>query len=278
VTQVSHALVSQAWGGVRCAALHSPPRSGIWRAMTEHTRASDSREGTTATPAGGSEPVWLFDLDNTLYPYACRLFDQVDRRMGEFVAGYLGLDAVEARAVQKRYLREYGTTLTGLMQVHGLNPERYLSYVHAIDLSPVDPAPQLDAALNRLPGRKLIYTNANTGHADAVLTKLGIAHHFEATFDIVAARFTPKPHRAPFQRLLQQHGVAPEGTVFFDDMPRNLAPAAELGMTTVWVESDSAWARLECTGTESFVHHRTRDLAAWLDACAGRSPGEVAKA
>jgi putative hydrolase of the HAD superfamily len=264
--------------GVFSAALHLPPRSGIWRAMTEHTRAPDSREGSAATPAGGPEPVWLFDLDNTLYPYACRLFDQVDRRMGEFVAGYLGLDAVEARAVQKRYLREYGTTLTGLMQVHGLNPERYLSYVHAIDLSPVDPAPQLDAALNRLPGRKLIYTNANTGHADAVLTKLGIAHHFEATFDIVAARFTPKPHRAPFQRLLQQHGVAPEGTVFFDDMPRNLAPAAELGMTTVWVESDSAWARLEYTGAESFVHHRTRDLAAWLDACAGRSPGEVAKA
>ena len=97
-------------------------------------------------------------------------------------------------------------------------------------------------------------------------------------FDIVAARFTPKPHREPFDRLLTQHGIAAEGTVYFDDMPRNLAPAAELGMTTVWVESDSEWARLEYTGEEPFVHHRTRDLAGWLDACAGRAPGDIAKA
>jgi len=239
-------------------------------------RAHDDR--SAAKTDRGGEPVWLFDLDNTLYPYACRLFDQVDRRMGEFVAGYLGLDAVEARAVQKRYLRDYGTTLTGLMQVHGLDPERYLAYVHAIDLSPVEPAPELDAALHRLPGRKLIYTNANAGHADAVLTKLGIAHHFEAVFDIVAARFTPKPHRAPLDRLLLQHGIEPNGTVFFDDMPRNLAPAADRGMTTVWVESDSEWARLEFTGDEPFVHHRTRDLAGWLHGCAGRPPAGIAKA
>jgi putative hydrolase of the HAD superfamily len=232
----------------------------------------------TRTPSREPEPVWLFDLDNTLYPYECRLFDQVDRRMGAFVAGYLGLDPVAAREVQKRYLRDYGTTLSGLMQVHGLAPEDYLSYVHAIDLSPVAPDPALDAALARLPGRKLIYTNANTGHADAVLEKLGIAHHFEAVFDIVAARFEPKPRPEPLKRMLARHAVSPEGTVFFDDMPRNLAPAAAIGMTTVWVESDSQWAKLEHTGAEDFVHHRTRDLPGWLDACAGAGPRAIAKA
>jgi putative hydrolase of the HAD superfamily len=161
--------------------------------------------------------------------------------------------------------------------VHGLEPRRYLDYVHAIDLSPVAPDPALDAALTRLTGRKLIYTNASTAHAQAVLGRLGIARHFEAVFDIVAADFEPKPRRAPLERLLARHGVAPAGTVFFDDMPRNLAPAAELGMTTVWVESDSAWARLDHSGEEPFVHHRTRDLAGWLAALGGAAPAAVAK-
>jgi putative hydrolase of the HAD superfamily len=210
--------------------------------------------------------IWLFDLDNTLYPHSCRLFDQVDRRMGEFVQALLNLPPDEARAVQKRYLREHGTTMNGLMIHHGLNPQDYLDYVHAIDLSPVQPAPALDAALDALPGRKLIYTNGSVDHAAGVLARLGIARHFEAVFDIVAAGYAPKPDPAPLAHLVETHGLAPERTTFFDDMPRNLAPAAELGMTTVWVESDSEWARLGHAGDEPFVHHRTRDLASWLEA------------
>ncbi len=212
------------------------------------------------------EPVWLFDLDNTLYPHSCRLFDQIDRRMGEFVQGYLRLDPAEARRLQKQYLREHGTTMNGLMRVHGLDPRDFLDYVHAIDLTPVDPNPALDAALAALPGRKLIYTNGSESHAERVLTRLGIADHFEAVFDIVAADYEPKPERGPFERLLRRHAVAAEGTVFFDDMPRNLAPAAELGMTTVWVESESEWATLGHSGDEPFVHHRTDDLTGWLRA------------
>ena len=215
-------------------------------------------------------PVWLFDLDNTLYPGSCRLFDQVDRRMGEFVQTALGLDdPAEARRIQKQYLREHGTTLRGLMDRHGVAPEAYLEYVHAIDLSPVTPAPDLDAALSALSGRKLIFTNGSVPHAEGILSRLGIQRHFEDVFDIAAANYVPKPDKSAYESVVRRHALRPEATVFFDDMPRNLAPAAAMGMTTVWVVNDSHWARLDHTGEEDFVHHRTEDLAGWLRTCAG---------
>jgi putative hydrolase of the HAD superfamily len=226
-------------------------------------------------------PVWLFDLDNTLYPASCRLFDQVDRRMGEFVQRALGLDdRAEARRLQKQYLREHGTTLRGLMDVHGIQPEAYLEYVHAIDLSPVQPDPALDQALRRLDGRKLIFTNGSVPHAEGVLERLGIAGHFEAVFDIAAADYLPKPDWRAYQRVVRRHDIPPEATVFFDDMPRNLAPAAEIGMTTVWVMGDNEWAKLDNSGDEPFIHHRTADLTAWLNAChaaGGNAPNAPAR-
>lgn len=219
----------------------------------------------TGSERRDGEPVWLFDLDNTLYPASCRLFDQVDRRMGEFVRDFLGLaDPAEARRIQKQYLRDYGTTLRGLMEVHGLHPDAFLDYVHAIDLSPVAPDPALDAAIAALPGRKLIYTNGSEKHAVGILDRLGLSAHFEAIFDIAAADFLPKPDRRSYDALCRRHALDPEATVFFDDMPRNLAPAAAMGMTTVWVVTDSEWAKLDHTGEEPFIHHRTEDLAGWL--------------
>ncbi|SDG34630.1 putative hydrolase of the HAD superfamily [Limimonas halophila] len=212
-----------------------------------------------------SVPVWVFDLDNTLYPASSRLFDQVDARMGAFVQDALGIaDRDEARRIQKQYLREHGTTLRGLMDRHGVDPDAFMAYVHDIDLSPLAPDPALDAALSALAGRKLIFTNGPEAHASAVLHRLGIARHFEALVDFAATGHRPKPDRRAYTALIERHGVAPERAVFLDDMPRNLAPAAELGMTTVWVENDSRWARLDHTGEEPFIHHRTRDLVGWL--------------
>lgn len=219
----------------------------------------------TPTSPRTDEPIWLFDLDNTLYPASCRLFDQVDRRMGAFVQAFLGLDdPQEARRIQKKYLREHGTTLRGLMDNHGLHPDDYLDYVHAIDVSPVQPDPALDRAIAALPGRKLIFTNGSEKHAVNILDRLGLGAHFEAIFDIAAADYLPKPDRRPYEMLRDRHAVDPARAVFFDDMPRNLAPAAEMGMTTVWVITDSEWATLGHTGDEDFVHHRTEDLAGWL--------------
>ena len=112
--------------------------------------------------------VWIFDLDNTLYPSECDLFAQVDQRMGAFISDFLDVDRRQARAVQKRFFREHGTTLRGLMNVHGMDPAAFLDYVHDIDVTPVLPDAALDRALGRLPGRKLIFTNGSVEHARRV--------------------------------------------------------------------------------------------------------------
>jgi putative hydrolase of the HAD superfamily len=220
------------------------------------------------TRATGLEQVdtWIFDLDNTLYPASCRLFDQVDRLIGRFIEIELGLDAVAARALQKRYFREHGTTLAGLMRHHAIDPHEFLEFVHQIDLAPVQPNPALDRALARLPGRKLVYTNGSVAHAERVMRRLGVQPHFEAVFDIVAGEFVPKPEAASYRRLIERHAIDPTRAVLIEDLPKNLVPAAALGMATVLVATDCEWAAEHAAGDH--VHHRADDLVAWIEAAA----------
>lgn len=210
--------------------------------------------------------TWIFDLDNTLYPARCRLFDQVDRLIGRFIERELGLDQVAARSLQKRYFREHGTTLAGLMRHHAVDPHAFLDFVHRIDVTPVEPSPALDRAIGRLPGRKLIYTNGSVAHADRVMRRLGVHGHFEAVFDIVAGAFTPKPEAESYRRLIERHAIDPSRAVLIEDLPKNLVPAAALGMTTVLVATDCEWAAEHAQGDH--VHHRTEDLTAWIEAVA----------
>ncbi len=205
---------------------------------------------------------WVFDLDNTLYPADCRLFDQIDRRMGEFISDFLGVEPKAAKDIQKRFFLNYGTTLNGLMQVHGLAPQRFLDYVHDIDLSPLPDANGLDAALGGLPGVKWIYTNASSRHAENVLGYLGIMHHFAGIFDIVAAGFQPKPHIDPYRTLIDRYAITASTAAMIEDIARNLEPAAELGMTTVWVPSGAGYDRVGADG--GHIDHIVRDLPAWL--------------
>lgn len=216
--------------------------------------------------AGSLDDVadWIFDLDNTLYPAHCNLFSQVDRRIGQFIEGQLGLDQVEARLLQKHYFREHGTTLAGLMANHAIDPGAFLDFVHDIDVSPVPPSPDLDQVLARLPGRKFIFTNGSTAHADRVTGRLGVSHHFEGVFDIIAADYKPKPDPASYDKLIRQHGIVPAKAAMVEDLPRNLRPAAALGMTTVLVLTGEEWAEADRTGDH--IHHVTDDLVAWLTA------------
>jgi putative hydrolase of the HAD superfamily len=207
---------------------------------------------------------WVFDLDNTLYPSRCNLFAQVDRRIGRFIEDRLGLDTVAARQLQKRYFHEYGTTLHGLMAHHEIDPTTFLEFVHDIDITPVPPSPALDDALTRLPGRKLIFTNGSTAHADRVMARLGVAHHFAGVFDIVAAEYRPKPDPATYDSLIRRHGIDPRRAVMIEDLPRNLRPAAALGMTTVLVQTGEEWAQIDSAGDH--IHHVTDDLVGWLAA------------
>jgi putative hydrolase of the HAD superfamily len=215
--------------------------------------------------------VWIFDLDNTLYPADCNLFAQVDQKMGEFIANYLGVPFAYARHLQKSYYRQFGTTLTGLMQVHKMDPKAFLDYVHDLDLSVVAEHPELAAAIERLPGRKLIFTNGSRAHAERVAAKVGILHLFEEIFDIVASDYVPKPERACYEQFLSRHGVDAGLAAMFEDMPHNLEAPHALGMTTVLVRSEANpdhpvqrmirnWA-----APPEHVHHMTHDLSGFLD-------------
>lgn len=207
--------------------------------------------------------TWVFDLDNTLYPASSSLFPQIDARMRGFIGELLGLNADEAHALQKKYYREFGTTLRGLMLVHGLEPERFLEYVHDIDRSVLSPEPALDAALAQLRGRKLIFTNGTESHAEKVLERIGLSRHFEGIFDIHASNYVPKPEPETYRRLLTRHGVKAASSAMFEDIARNLKPAFDLGMTTVWVRAHEPEFRHDTD--DAHVHHMTDDLAEWLN-------------
>ena len=204
--------------------------------------------------------TWIFDLDNTLYPPGAEFMSLVEGRMTEFMMRETGLPRDEARALQKRYLNEHGTTLAGLMANHGIEPMAYLDEVHDVSHDSLVPDPALHAALARLPGRRLVFTNGHAAHAERVLETLGLTDLFPHVFHLEAAEMVPKPQAECYLRLISAHDVAPSTSVFFEDSERNLAPAAELGMTTVLVGPHAA------ASTAAFVHHRTETLAPFLNA------------
>jgi putative hydrolase of the HAD superfamily len=176
-----------------------------------------------------------------------------------------GLPEAEAHALQKRYLREHGTTLAGLMANHGVDPYAFLDEVHDISLDTVLPNPALRTALARLPGRRLVFTNGSAGHAERVLDRLGFSDLFEHVFHLEAANLTPKPEARAYESLIAAHGVTPRTSAFFEDTERNLEPAARYGMATVLVGPHAA------ASTASFVDWRTDDLPAFLFAAARTS-------
>ena len=207
---------------------------------------------------------WVFDLDNTLYPASCSLFPQIDLRMRHFIAQALGLSDEDAFVLQKRYYHQYGTTLRGLMLTHGIEPEEFLTYVHDIDCRMLDPSPSLDRALCGLEGRKIIFTNGTERHALNVLERLGLTRHFDGIFDIRAAGYLPKPNAESYALMARRHGVDARLAAMFEDLPGNLLPAAEAGMTTILVHepaSEKIWPEKPDL---THVHHITDDLAGWL--------------
>ena len=235
--------------------------------------ASSARGGqigvmTNQAPAAvydGFEHInsWVFDLDNTLYPVTETLLAHIDEHMGKFVANFLNVDAAEARRIQKAYFRKYGLTLRGLMIHHGLDPVRYYDEMTPMDLTEVQPNPALGDAIGRLKGRKIIYTNASAHHAEMVLDHLGIAHAFEAIYDIASADYLPKPAIEAYQGLCDMHDIDPTRAAMIDDISRNLEPAARLGMTTIWMKTGAEWS-LD-SQIDEHIHHITGDIMSWVE-------------
>lgn len=204
---------------------------------------------------------WIFDLDNTLYPASANLFALIDARIGEYVRTLLNCDPHEAHRIQKDYFHAHGTTLSGLMAEHGVDPHHYLDFVHDVDMSVLEMNEALIEALARLPGRKLVFTNGDAPYAAKVLDRLGLGATFEAIHDIHATDYRPKPHPSAYQGLCDAYGLEPRHSLFVEDMARNLKPAKAIGMTTVWIDNGSEQTPDD---DRSFIDHVVSDLGSWL--------------
>ena len=214
--------------------------------------------------------LWIFDLDNTLYPAECNLFAQIDQRMSAFIQDLLGLDAHAARKVQKELYYEHGTTLAGLMAKHDVKPDEFMDFVHDIDLAPVSHMPELGRAISRLEGRKFIFTNGSARHAERVAAKLGVLDLFDGIFDIAKGGYVPKPKSEAFARFLDFCEGANCKAAMFEDLPHNLEAAHALGIVTVLVHSSyddhPSQAALKAAKTRPpYIHFETANLTHFLN-------------
>jgi putative hydrolase of the HAD superfamily len=205
---------------------------------------------------------WVFDLDNTLYP-ASTLYDIIGDRMTRYVMRATGLDAVEAERLRDRYHLEFGATAVGLQHHHGVDPLHFMADVHDVDPAVVEPDPELDALMARLPGRKIVFTNGGGGHAERVIGQLGLAHHFEHLFDLETSGFVPKPVKAAYEQLVARFGVAPGAAAMIEDTLRNLEPAHDLGFLTVLIGPVHPEPRPPYC--DHWAHDLKDFLRAWLD-------------
>jgi putative hydrolase of the HAD superfamily len=218
----------------------------------------------------GPVSTWVFDLDNTLYPADCGLWPQINQRVTLYLAALTGLDAISARALQRYYYHRHGTTLRGLVEEAAIDPEPFLAFVHDIDRSGLVRDARLARAVERLPGRRLIFTNGSRDHALRTVERLGLDGLFEDAFDIVAAGLAPKPSERAYEAFFDRYGVDPAGAAMFEDIAKNLVTPKARGMTTILVapragqrdERDAADGEGRDAAHVDFV---TDDLAGFLE-------------
>jgi putative hydrolase of the HAD superfamily len=237
-----------------CRALGKQAGGGLGFGMTSEDPAPALAADLAADFA--HVETWVFDLDNTLYPPHMRLFDQIERRMTDWMAARLNVTPDHANRLRAHYWQLYGTTLAGLMHEHGVEPMDYLAHVHDIDFSVLSPDPALAARIRALPGRRLVYTNGDAAYAGKVLAARGLSGLFDAVYGVEHAEFRPKPERAAFETVFSRDGLAPARAAIFEDDPRNLAVPHAMGMRTVHVAPEPVAA--------PHIQHHTDDLAAFL--------------
>ena len=205
---------------------------------------------------------WIFDLDNTLYSGNTRVFEQVDKKMTEYISKKLKVDKEEAKKIQKKYFHEYNTTLNGMIKNHKINANEFLEFVHDINIDFLQKDPSLAKEIEKLEGIKIIFTNGSRKHALNVTKRLGIDQLFDDIFDIVDCDFIPKPLMEPYKKLVKKHKIDPKLCVLVEDIARNLKPAYEMGMKTVWIENDEPWASK--FSDSNFVNYKTNNLSEFL--------------
>ena len=205
---------------------------------------------------------WIFDLDNTLYSGQTRVFDQVSKKMSEYISKKLNISTVEAKEIQKNYFHEYNTTLNGMIKNHKIEADEFLEFVHNINIDFLKKDPMLSEELQKLGGKKIIFTNGSKKHALNVTKRIGIDQYFDDIFDIVDSEFVPKPAIQPYKKLVEKHKIDPKLCGFVEDIARNLKPAYEMGMKTVWIENDEPWAKKY--SDSDFINFKTKNLSEFL--------------
>ena len=205
---------------------------------------------------------WIFDLDNTLYADETKVFDQVDKKMSKYISEKLNVNITEAKEIQKNYFHKYNTTLNGMIKNHKIDANEFLEFVHDIDVNFLKKNYGLGEELKKLDGKKIIYTNGSKKHALNVTKKIGIDQYFDGIFDIVDSNFVPKPLIEPYKKLVEKHKIDPKLCVFIEDIARNLKPAYEMGMKTIWIENNEPWAKKFSDG--DFINYRTNNLTEFL--------------
>ena len=205
---------------------------------------------------------WIFDLDNTLYSGDTKVFDQVDKKMSKYISDKLNVSIEEAKKIQKNYFHEYNTTLNGMIKNHKIDPDEFLEFVHDIDIDFLQKDPGLAKEIEKLEGKKIIFTNGSRKHAINITKRIGIDQYFDDIFDIVNANFIPKPAIEPYKKLVEKHKIDPKLCVLVEDIARNLKPAYEMGMKTIWIENDEPWASK--FSDSEFINYKTNNLSEFL--------------
>ena len=205
---------------------------------------------------------WLFDLDNTLYSGKTKVFEQVDKRMSKYISEKLNTSIEEAKKIQKNYFHEYNTTLNGMIKNHKINADEFLDFVHDINVDFLKKDVLLEQELKKLGGKKIIFTNGSRKHAINIIQRIGVDQYFDDIFDIVDSKFIPKPSIEPYKKLVEKHKIDPNSCVFIEDIARNLKPAYEMGMKTIWIENEEPWAKKY--SDSNFINYKTNNLADFL--------------
>ena len=205
---------------------------------------------------------WLFDLDNTLYAGTTKVFDQVDKKMSKFISEKLNVSIEEAKKIQKDYFHEYNTTLNGMIKNHEIDANEFLEFVHDVNLDFLKKDKFLKNEIMKLNGKKIIFTNGSRAHAENVTKRIGIDKLFDGIFDIVDSDFIPKPSKESYKKIIENYKIEPQYCIFFEDIARNLKPAHELGMKTVWIKNNEPWAAKFSDST--FINYKTDNLAKFL--------------
>ena len=208
--------------------------------------------------------TWIFDLDNTLYSADSGIFQQVHQLMGEFIANNLNMEISEAKKLQSKYYKQHGTTLRGMMDNHGVDPDFFLDEVHRLDYSIVGPNQLLNDELEKLEGRKIIYTNANEKHVLDVLKRINLSDYFDEIFDIKLANYIPKPEIKPYEQIIELFKIDASSSAMFDDIAKNLVPAKKVGFTPIWIDAGYENFSDDIEASKDYLDYETRNLSLFL--------------